>query len=140
MEIFHKISIERTVQSEKWRPKHLIVLSLLNDLIVISVVITTNSKSPIPPTVLTQKFADLICIKPNFVPIREIRNCEFGFHETIANKVGSLLEHSCTILISFKIVVIFNISNISWLCFDVSWCGIESNHNFERNGNHATVL
>ena len=33
MEIFQKISIKRTVQSEKWRPKHLIVLSLLIDLV-----------------------------------------------------------------------------------------------------------
>ena len=30
--------------------------------------------------------------------------------------------------------------NISWLCFDVSWCCIENYHNFERNEDRATVF
>ena len=30
--------------------------------------------------------------------------------------------------------------NISWLCFDVSWCCIENYHNFERNDDCATVF
>ena len=30
--------------------------------------------------------------------------------------------------------------NISWLCFDVSWCCIEKYHNFERNEDCATVF
>ena len=30
--------------------------------------------------------------------------------------------------------------NISWLCFDVSWCCIEKYHNFERNEDRATVF
>ena len=32
------------------------------------------------------------------------------------------VHHSSVILISFKIVVIFNTYNMSWFCFDVSWC------------------
>ena len=30
--------------------------------------------------------------------------------------------------------------NISWLCFDVSWCCIEKYHNFERNEDRTTVI
>ena len=29
---------------------------------------------------------------------------------------------------------------ISWLCFDVSWCCIENDYNFERNEDRATVF
>ena len=30
--------------------------------------------------------------------------------------------------------------SINCLCFDVSWCGIENDHNFERNEDRATVF
>ena len=30
--------------------------------------------------------------------------------------------------------------NISWFCFDVSWCCIENDHNFKRNEDYATVF
>ena len=45
-------------------------------------------------------------------------NCAYyipckGDIRTVFAKVHSLLEHSCAILISFKIVVIFNITQVS---------------------------
>ena len=50
-------------------------------------------------------------------------------------KVLSFLDHSCTILISFKIVVLFNIT-----LADFVFICIEKYHNFERNEHRATVF
>ena len=55
----------------------------------------------------------------------------YGYENEGWSKVRSLLEHSCTILISFKIVVIFNISSNDFVFeFYVSWCGIKNDHIF----------
>ena len=48
------------------------------------------------------------------------------------DKVRSLLEHGCAILISFKIVVIFNTTSAK--------SKQSHDHNFERNEDHATVF
>ena len=57
-------------------------------------------------------------------------------------KVRSFWEHSCTILSSFKIVIIFNIcitsAEIKTQSDDVNIT--ENDHNFERTENQATVF
>ena len=54
-----------------------------------------------------------------------------------SSKVRSFLEHSCAILSSFKIVVIFNITSAE---IKISWCIIENDHNFERTEDLTTVF
>ena len=46
-------------------------------------------------------------------------------------QVRSFYEHSCAILSSLKIMIIFN---------KVSWCIIENDHNFEKTEDRATVF
>ena len=61
-------------------------------------------------------------------------HCPFLFGIKSITKVRSLLELSC-----FQNCGDFQY-NISWPCFDVSWCGVENVHNFETNENRATVF
>ena len=63
----------------------------------------------------------------------------YGYENEGWSKVRSLLEHSCTILISFKIVVIFNISSADFVFMSADVV-VKMTTLFERNEDQAIVL
>ena len=60
--------------------------------------------------------------------------------QIVLSKVRSLLDHSCAILISFKIVVFFNVTSADFVLMSADVVHIENDHNFERNEDRATVF
>ena len=63
----------------------------------------------------------------------------YGYENEGWSKVRSLLEHSFAILISFKIVVIFNMTSADFVFMSADVV-LKMTTIFERNEDHANVL